>query len=289
MAFSYTAKREDLYRPYARGNYFPRGVPNSEPGLCAEIARLAYCRGNVGSGFDVGQMTAVLSRVGFNVFRFFEGQHKPMGANIHGFLASRSDVANHSKLTILAFRGTDADDPTDLCADASVGLTEWKTAGKVHSGFAEALEDVRVDIQNALASVEGRLLFTGHSLGAAIATLLATVHQPSVLYTFGSPRVGDHDFATSLDDVRIRRYVNCCDLIPRMPPDELGYVQGGPLFYIDREQRVIAGPEDSYMEEDHLLARESYLRHYAWKVGNVAVRDLADHAPLNYAAALMSS
>ena len=37
---------------------------------------------------------------------------------------------------------------------------------------------------------------------------------------------------------------------------------------------------------DQIDARAEYWAKYAWKVGNVKNRDLADHAPLNYVSAL---
>lgn len=54
--------------------------------------------------------------------------------------------------------------------------------------------------------------FTGHSLGAALATLAADLFEPARgVCTLGSPRVGDVAFAT-LFDARFRqrsaRYVN---------------------------------------------------------------------------------
>jgi hypothetical protein len=61
-------------------------------------------------------------------------------------------------------------------------------------------------------------LITGHSLGAALATLAAIVVKPAKLITFGSPRVGNEALCGLLDGVEVRRFVNCCDLITRIPP-----------------------------------------------------------------------
>ena len=74
----------------------------------------------------------------------------------------------------------------------------------------------------------------GHSLGAAEATLLATLLKASYgiepkLYTFGSPRVGNANFASWFReniDVGIDssyRMVHRDDVIPHLPPADLGF------------------------------------------------------------------
>src|SRR5438132_7446472 len=92
------------------------------------------------------------------------------------------DTTQH--LSVLAFRGTEGDDPTDLATDATALLTQWENGGRVHQGFAHALLDTWPIIQPLLESVEQTLLFTGHSLGAALATLAASKHRPTGVYTF---------------------------------------------------------------------------------------------------------
>ena len=69
---------------------------------------------------------------------------------------------------------------------------------------------------------------TGHSLGGALAVLLAatlmeTGIKVSGLYTFGAPRVGDEEFANRLNDELSDgahwRVVNEEDLVPHLPPE----------------------------------------------------------------------
>ena len=45
-------------------------------------------------------------------------------------------------------------------------------------------------------------------------------------------------------------------------------------------------PDDAVMEKDRLIAAADYIVEYAWRVGNVALRELADHAPINDATAV---
>jgi hypothetical protein len=66
----------------------------------------------------------------------------------------------------------------------------------------------------------------GHSLGGALATLLAldlaanTVFSHPVIYTYGSPRTGDSLFASTFDQVVTNSYriENRLDIVPKLPP-----------------------------------------------------------------------
>jgi hypothetical protein len=142
----------------------------------------------------------------------------------------------------------------------------------------------------ALHAIAGRVFFTGHSLGAALATLLATVKAPSALYTFGSPLVGDSDFVDALKNVRNFRYVDCCDIVTRIPPEALGYQHVGKPYYIARDRSVTFDPGEALIAQDRFQAFLEYpIKYHAWRGDNVGVRELADHAPVNYVSAVMAA
>ena len=119
-----------------------------------------------------------------------------------------------------------------------------------------------------------------------MATLLASLKTPTALYTIGSPRVGDAAFVASLGGVTNYRYVDCCDVVTELPPAILGYALLGNTLYVDHHRKVINAPTEDVVSKDRLIARAEYLVKYAWKPGNVGVRDLADHAPINYVTAI---
>ncbi len=90
---------------------------------------------------------------------------------------------------------------------------------------------------------------TGHSLGAALATLacarLEMEEELEVqgLYTYGSPRVGDREFARAFEQAcpgRAFRFVHNNDVVTRVPAGVklLPYKHVGKLTYIDVKGRL---------------------------------------------------
>ena len=135
-------------------------------------------------------------------------------------------MASTDTLAIVGFRGTEITHLEDDLSDAEAKLVVWSTGGRVHQGFAGALESVWQPLQAYLASLRREAVwFTGHSLGAALATL-AAVRWKSLggdvggVYTIGSPRVGDGEFADTFEPAlsgRCFRYVNGNDGVTQNP------------------------------------------------------------------------
>lgn len=154
------------------------------------------------------------------------------------------------KRVVIAFRGTEQTKWKDLQTDlmlVPVGLNPERIGGdfkeevQVHSGFLSAYDSVRIRIISLLKMAIGyiddvaeredkwHVYVTGHSLGGALATLLAIELASSQLakrgaitvtmYNFGSPRVGNKKFADVYNQ-KVKdswRVVNHRDIIPTVP------------------------------------------------------------------------
>jgi Lipase (class 3) len=290
---AYSASSVDLFFPCRRGEFFPSGLPDSEAAICAEMCRLAYCRTSMSDfALDQDKLQSILAGIGFSVPQCFETKGLSENRGTHCFLTRHPG----RELAVIAIRGTDKDDPSNVSDDVEFRLGKWEPGGRVHTGFATALSQIRNELDSARRGIDCKLLITGHSLGAASATLLASAwisasstgtNPPIALYTFGSPRVGDAAFVGTLSLVANARYVDCCDEVTRIPPRLVGYQHVGDPQYIDRNGRITSNPGSAFMDTDRLSAAAEYALKYFGRGDNVAARELADHAPINYVSAVM--
>lgn len=274
----YNASRTALYKPEARDPVegFSAAWPLDH--VCAELSRLAYYRFDEG---DRPRLEAALSGAGFTGFVPFNERSK--GAQGFGTLAPDGTA-------FVVFRGTQPDALLDLIADIRFKLVPCPSGGSVHQGFLDAYASLSDASDNWLAATgAARIVATGHSLGAAMATLLAAAHPDSTLVTFGSPRVGNRDFADPFAGRSVRRYVDCTDKVTAVAPELIGYRHVAGERYIDRLGIVHPSrPDASAVADDQSAARKAYLKKHAWKVWrNVLFRELADHAPINYVSAVL--
>ncbi|MBW1818952.1 MAG: lipase family protein [Deltaproteobacteria bacterium] len=171
---------------------------------------------------------------GFDGVRFFTGR------------STQCYVASNKEFAIVAFRGSetlsrlkneDAENVfADLIIDLKIRQTDWYGSGKVHRGFKEALDEVWHQLSQYLAGLhlkDRRIWLTGHSLGAALATLAADrLRGVQNVYTFGSPKVGNAEFQNLFKD-HAYRIVNNADIVTKLPPG-YGYTHVGETWLIDR-------------------------------------------------------
>ena len=88
-------------------------------------------------------------------------------------------------------------------------------------------------------NLDNNLWFTGHSLGAAMTTIMASRchHDPALpnpieTYTYGSPRVGWPTYVKSLGMIH-HRWVNNNDVVTRVPLTIMGYRHHGEEHYMN--------------------------------------------------------
>ena len=158
----------------------------------------------------------------------------------------------------------------------------------VHRGFKDSLGQIWDEVEEYLLAIDSPVLYTGHSLGAALATLAAARSKrlPQAVYTFGSPRVGNVQFAHSLSNIRIYRVVNRRDVVTTVPPAWLGFRHVGEVHHMTRPHYIsvdLSGktrPANDQKGGDSLKSLADY---FGWFD---PPEFLADHAPVNYVAGL---
>ena len=143
-------------------------------------------------------------------------------------------VASHPNAVIVAFAGTDPISLANWVSDFDAHLD--KDTGTAE-GYRVAADVVWPDLKRLLGkSVPpgGKIFVTGHSLGGALAVLIAEHIDTELrddmvveaVYTFGMPRVGDQAFADLYNarlGQRTYRLVHGEDIVPTVAPSELQF------------------------------------------------------------------
>lgn len=177
--------------------------------------------------------------------------------------------SHDGRLVIVCYRGTEPGSFINWLTDADVDPEKVKihlpghgpdgAAFDVHAGFYRNVRATRYLVADALdAARRGKsvladggdvahpmeaLYLTGHSLGAAMASLMAVmlVTEPAyrplaeklrAVYTYGQPMIGSPAFARACSAIeldgqsimadRLVRYVYDRDVVPHLPPRESG-------------------------------------------------------------------
>ena len=191
--------------------------------------------------------------------------------------STQAFITHHDEVILIAIRGTlELSDWWRDADAAQVPFSEGK--GKVHNGFYDAYQALKEFIQVYLDRfhVGQKIIISGHSLGGAIALLLAEALRNStdndyniLLYTYGSPRVGDATFVAAAKPLKHHRMVNNNDMIPGVPapwmnarrsiwiPGLVGLFVTNPvlglLIFVSGLVRVGGAPYEHHGELHHFM------------------------------------
>ena len=156
-------------------------------------------------------------------------------------------VLSSPQAQILIFRGTQRTTEWLLNLTAlqinPQGQDNPQFAGQVHRGFVNIYQDLVTQTREIARKLDPTkpCYISGHSLGAAIATLAAmdlAITMPQLrpqlrLYTYASPRIGNPAFANAHSQLIPNHYrvVNLADLVPLVPStvffNNINYVHAG--------------------------------------------------------------
>jgi hypothetical protein len=209
----------------------------------ADTALLAYVK-------DWNVVKGILTNARFDTLKEIGADP---GKSTKGFFAARSSPI---PFAVVAFRGTDRDDSRNSDTDLDIGPVS-REGYTVHRGFVLALDQVwDSEVKPILADFlnihpGSPVYFTGHSLGAALATIAVTrlAGARCALYTIGSPRVGDDHFVRAVlqKTELVFRFVNSQDIVTQIPPElplEHYFRHVGLEKYIDRNGCIQDHPSE---------------------------------------------
>lgn len=169
---------------------------------------------------------------------------------------------------VIAFRGTDAVE--DWLTNLDVGTAYVLGVGAVHEGFAEALESELEGIDYAMAKLGlapywngdrtmQPIVCTGHSLGGALAVLMAgrLQRRAACAVTFGCPRIVSR-WTEPNPALQVWGVIHGYDVVPRLP--RIGFQPVGEQLYwgCNRVSRFLWRPFVKGML-DHKISR--YIEH----------------------------
>lgn len=211
-----------LSPPVARAAYSDRTA-----WIMAELSRIAYIQFEK----DLTPFDEALDQGGFVRIATFNKN------GTQAFLAKRHDMA------VLVFRGTEGV-AEDILTDIKCRFVKTKM-GHMHTGFHAAYEAVREDIRFEMDQIRTLPIYiTGHSLGAALATIATWDLERDNLaacYTFGSPRVGDKNLDFKIKSP-VYRVVHAADIVTSVPLMTMKYQHVGDQMYVTQENTLIRSP-----------------------------------------------
>lgn len=179
--------------------------------------------------------TKLFKKLGFTDTTFYF--HK--GSNVY--------VTQNADDIVVVCRGTEVKEWSDVRADLSINLYPSRSGkGKVHRGFRTYTDLVWEAVREELSKAHTKTLWlTGHSLGAAMATLMARrcvmqgdIATPAALFTYGSPRVGNRTYINEFNTKLVHhRWVNDGDIVTKVPFSPW-YFHCGTMHHINKSGAV---------------------------------------------------
>ncbi|PRP88101.1 hypothetical protein PROFUN_04192 [Planoprotostelium fungivorum] len=178
-------------------------------------------------------------------------------------ISGYAGVTSDESTVVFSFRGTQPYNVFNLLTDVNFSLTSPFNnsipSARVHSGFLSGYMSVRqqvTDLGKKLSKMypKAPIIVTGHSLGGALATLAAadlaisrSIPNPVQLWTFGSPRVGNAEFANYMSKSYLDKSYRVTfdrDPIVKLPPRLLGIQHMDTEYWMkDATNFVKCGPE----------------------------------------------
>ncbi|KAI1169074.1 extracellular lipase [Nemania serpens] len=206
--------------------------------LYAQYAGASYCNSDSPVGSTVtcsGGACPDVTAAGAKITATYGGSQ----SDIRGFVST--DAKN--KVIVVSIRGSHS--IRNWLTDFEFFLEDCPLVFgcQVHSGFATAWDEISGAVLSAVKAAKAanpsyNIVFTGHSLGAAVSSLGAAYARQQGLQVdiinYGSPRVGNSEFATFVSNQPGVEYrvTHLDDPVPRLPPIVFGYAHTTPEYWL---------------------------------------------------------
>ncbi len=191
---------------------------------------------------------ATLSNYAYKDINVFQQQFPSYSVQYVSNNGADAYILENTHDFIVVCRGTEVKQFSDIRADLGIARTKMNNV-KVHIGFNHYVDHIWDDIlaRGRHACWHNKSVWlTGHSLGAAMATIIAyrfalhtALSTPTALFTYGSPRVGNKAFVdvTNALSYPHHRWVNDGDIITKIPFAPWFY-HSGTMHHIDADGYV---------------------------------------------------
>ncbi|CAZ80416.1 unnamed protein product [Tuber melanosporum] len=218
----------------------------------AEFAAAAYCDPNHVVGTEVTCAGGVCPEITTNNITTILEFANTQDADTTGLVA-RDDTV---KSIVISIRGSSS--LRNWLANIQAKLKkvpEICPGCEVHSGFYEAMQEALPAVVKSVEELKREnpgytVVVVGHSLGGAIATLMAEeIRRGGVevdLYTFGAPRIGNEELSTFISKSGTNFRVT--HTVPRLPPVILGYQHISPEYWISKGDTNISATDIQIFE-----------------------------------------
>jgi len=209
----------------------------------AHISFAVYCSESQVNSWSCGEHCSPVSGLSEIQYVFDSSYH------VAAFVAWDS-VAER---VLVTFRGTVNSDYKTAFNNWVTNLDFFKTSPitehpnvEIHKGFWSAYQALKPDIVPLVRKVMAShsttsVQVTGHSLGAAMATLASIDLRlefgwSTSLVNFGSPRVGDYEFHRLVSEqVPVWRVTHDEDMVVHVPPSAFGFYHASTELYFGSE------------------------------------------------------
>jgi hypothetical protein len=174
------------------------------------------------------------------------------------FLLATNDL---TKTQVISIRGTA--NTKNAMVDIYLKLVlDQKTGLRLHHGFSLAAKKIYAKLK-PLLKADYKINVTGHSLGGAVALILAIYLDADQfdieqVTTFGQPKVTNISGAGKIQHINIIRVVNPLDLVPLVPLfDPLDISNVDIYWHAGKEVILLAGTQYAVLQGTESMLRAS--------------------------------